>query len=49
MMGLDLNMQSVRYLAAKEGPEAARELGVGDFPKDNGCNSAKMRALQEAP
>lgn len=36
MMGLDLDMQSVRYLTAKEGPEVAREIQVGDFTKGNG-------------
>lgn len=45
MMGLDLNMQSVRYLVVKEGLEVVRELGVGDFFKDNGCNFVKMRVF----
>lgn len=36
-MDVDLDIQNVRYLIAKEGPEAAvGEAGVGDFPKDNG-------------
>lgn len=33
MMGLNLDIQSVSYLTAKEGPEAAREVGLVIFPK----------------
>lgn len=36
-MDVDLDIQNVRYLIAKEGSEpVVGEAGVGDFPKDNG-------------